>query len=124
MRGLHLMAEFYHCACPSDLLQQAARLASLCRREVELAGLHCLGEHFHQFEPYGVTGSLVLAESHLNIHSWPELNALSLDIYVCNWSTDNRPQAYALYRALRRQLLPARAQVRRLYRGALADGIR
>ncbi|MFN4195262.1 MAG: S-adenosylmethionine decarboxylase family protein [Thermosynechococcus sp.] len=57
-----------------------------------------LGELFHQFgEAGGVTGAVVLAESHLAIHTWPEKRYVTLDVYVCNYSQDNRGKAQALF---------------------------
>lgn len=118
MRGLQLVAEFYQCRAAPQVLERAQVLAELCRQEVDNAGLRRLGDHFHQFEPAGVTGSLVLAESHLNVHTWPEFQSVSLDIYVCNLNTDNRAKAYRLYQALARHFLPGSQHLRELERGA------
>ncbi len=51
-----------------------------CAREAELT---VVGEVFHQFNPIGCTGALILAESHFTIHTWPEHNKLAYDIYTC-----------------------------------------
>jgi S-adenosylmethionine/arginine decarboxylase-like enzyme len=48
-------------------------------------------------QPAGVTGTVVLAESHLAIHTWPEIGAVTLDVYVCNFSGDNSNRAHALF---------------------------
>jgi len=48
------------------------------------AKLTILGEIFHQFNPHGVTGNLILSESHANIHTWPEYNYVSVDIFTCD----------------------------------------
>ena len=57
------------------------------------SGLTPLGELFHTFDGGGVTGTVVLAESHLAIHTWPELNSVALDVYVCNFTQDNSAKA-------------------------------
>jgi S-adenosylmethionine decarboxylase len=62
------------------------------------SGLRSVNELFHRFEPAArgaVTGVVLLAESHLAVHTWPELGAVTLDVYVCNFGGDNsaaRPQ--------------------------------
>jgi spermidine synthase len=60
---------------------------------VNRAGLTILGDLFHQFDGGGVTGTVVLAESHLAIHTWPELQSVTLDVYVCNYTQDNSAKA-------------------------------
>jgi S-adenosylmethionine/arginine decarboxylase-like enzyme len=80
-----------------------------------------VGELFHAFGPdAGVTGVVLLAESHLALHTWPELGAATLDVYVCNLSADNGPRAEALLAALEAAFAPARSERQRLRRGALA----
>jgi S-adenosylmethionine decarboxylase proenzyme len=75
------------------LLHDAEALAALCRRACVEAGLDVVAAAFHQFPGAGATGALVLAESHLAVHTWPELDAVTLDLYVCNHSRDNRAAA-------------------------------
>ena len=57
------------------------------------AGLTIVGDSFHQFAPQGVTGTVLLAESHLAIHTWPEHGFVTVDVYVCNLATDNTAKA-------------------------------
>jgi S-adenosylmethionine decarboxylase len=74
------------------------------------AGLEVVAAAFHQFPAAGATGALVLAESHLAIHTWPELDAVTLDLYVCNHSQDNRAAAEAAYARWRNSSRNARAR--------------
>ncbi len=119
MKGLHILAEFHACDGPRRLLQDAVPLAALCRRACADAGLAVVAEAFHQFAGAGATGALVLAESHLAIHTWPELNAVTLDLYVCNYSQDNRAAAEAAYDALRAEFKPQRVVRHDVKRGAI-----
>ena len=57
------------------------------------SGLTVVGESFYQFEPQGVTGTVLLAESHIAIHTWPEAGFVTVDVYVCNLTTDNTAKA-------------------------------
>lgn len=98
MKGLHLLADLQGCACLPALLSDAQRLAAQARAAVQVAGLTVVGEAFHRFpdagaQPGGVTGSLLLAESHVALHTWPEFGVVTLDVYVCNYSADNSARA-------------------------------
>ncbi|MDK9704241.1 MAG: adenosylmethionine decarboxylase [Sulfuritalea sp.] len=117
MNGLHILAEFHACEGDRRLLLEAEPLAALCRRVCKEAGLEVVAEAFHQFPAAGATGALVLAESHLAIHTWPELESVTLDLYVCNYSQDNRAAAEAAYEALRAGFEPARIVRRDVARG-------
>jgi S-adenosylmethionine decarboxylase proenzyme len=122
MKGLHIIADLYN--CPSrELLVSAVALRTLCLRACASAGLSVLGEHFYQFDSFdriqegGATGAVVLAESHLAIHTWPERAGATLDVYVCNVSADNSRRAEALYAELLAALNPADVLVERVWRG-------
>ena len=119
MNGLHILAEFHACAGDSRLLREADRLAELCRRVCAEVGLSVVAAAFHQFPAAGATGALVLAESHLAIHTWPELDAVTLDLYVCNFSQDNRAAAEAAYEILRAEFKPQRVVRHDVKRGAI-----
>lgn len=124
MHGLHLTADLLDCRCADALLTDTAALASVCRTETHAAGLTVVSELFHRFPapddaPAGITGVLLLAESHLAVHTWPEFRGVTLDAYVCNYSADNSARAEALIEALLRHFQPQRLCRNRLQRGAL-----
>ena len=118
MYGIHLLGEWYGCPA-NEQLTQADALRTLCRRAVEDAGLTIVGDRFHQFEPQGVTGTVLLAESHLAIHTWPESGFVTLDVYVCNYTTDNTDKAKRVFDALEKALAPDRKRVQAIRRGSL-----
>jgi S-adenosylmethionine decarboxylase proenzyme len=121
MNGLHLCAEWHDCACPPDQLTDVAALREAGVAAARAAGLTVVGEVFHAFPaPGGVTGVVLLAESHLALHTWPELAAVTLDVYVCNRSGDHSAQAHAVMAALQRLFRPARREERAIHRGVLA----
>lgn len=122
MQGLHLTADLYHCSSDPRLLIDAASLADLCRLHTLDVGLNLVDEKWHTFPDYqgkpgGVTGMLLLAESHLAVHTWPELGAVTLDVYVCNFTGDNSQKAEFLISALEAALAPRESQRQRLWRG-------
>jgi S-adenosylmethionine decarboxylase len=123
MHGLHLTADLYHCACEAALLTDAKRLGTLCVQAVADAGLQTVAQLFHTFPgsahgPGGVTATVLLAESHLCVHTWPETTSVTLDVYVCNFGGDHSAKAQALMAALQGLFRPATCSLNRLERGA------
>jgi S-adenosylmethionine decarboxylase len=106
LAATHLMANLLDCAGPRALLEDAMALRAQCVALVAAAGLTVVGDYFHQFPGGGVTGTVVLAESHLAVHTWPESNYVTLDVFVCNMSCDNRAKARQLFDALVLAFLP------------------
>ncbi len=122
MKGLHIIADLYNCQ-RGELLVSSPRLRELCVNACTDAGLTVLGDHFYQFDGVdgtqqgGSTGAVVLAESHLAIHTWPERDGATLDVYVCNYTSDNTNKAEAVYETLLEALRPADVLVERVQRG-------
>jgi len=122
VKGLHIIADLYNCQ-KGDLLVSSENLRALCVKTCQETGLTVLGEHFYQFngadgtQEGGATGAVVLAESHLAIHTWPERDGATLDVYVCNYTADNTSKAEAVYAALINALKPADVLVERVIRG-------
>ena len=126
MQGLHLTADCYDCRCIPALLLDPVRLRQFVVEQTLRSGLTIVGEKFHPFQsadgnPAGVTCALLLAESHLAIHTWPERQAVTLDVYVCNFTEDNSAKASNLLDALITSFAPARWQTHRLQRGSGAS---
>lgn len=124
MNGLHLTADLLDCACSDALLTNVDTLAAVCRAETVAAGLTVVSELFHRFPAptegaAGITGVLLLAESHLAVHTWPEVRGVTLDAYVCNYSADNSARAEALIAALLQHFEPLRLARHRIERGVL-----
>ena len=122
MKGLHIIADLYNCQ-KSELLVSSEKLRELCVTACKSAGLTVLGDHFIQFDGAdgtqqgGSTGAVVLAESHLAIHTWPERDGATLDVYVCNYTCDNTGKAEAVYKALLKAFKPGDVIVERVQRG-------
>lgn len=122
MQGLHLTADLYQCGCSQSLLTEADALAEACRTHTLAVGLTLVGEKWHTFpkfqgQPGGVTGMLLLAESHLAVHTWPERGGVTLDVYVCNFCQDNSARAERLMQAMIELFAPANIDTHRILRG-------
>jgi len=122
MKGLHLTADLGGVDPALAIMRDADALAALCREAVARVGLGGVAELFHRFAPEdeqsGITGVVLLAESHLAVHTWPELGGVTLDVYVCNYGGDNSTKAEALLDALLQAFAPREAGVQRLSRAA------
>lgn len=80
--GTHLLADLH--GADAVMLADAGAIDALLRRAALAAGAHVLYGHFHTFGAGGgVTGVLLLAESHISIHTWPEDGFAAVDIFMC-----------------------------------------
>ncbi len=125
MQGLHLTADLYQCTCPDALMLNVDEIAHVCRTQTQQSGLTMEGEKWVKFpdwqgQPGGVTGTVLLAESHLAIHTWPETGNVTLDVYVCNFSADNSGKAQALMDGVIKAYAPQRVVHQQLWRGDIA----
>ena len=118
VNGLHITAELQGCAAALPVMTDAAALRRLCLQAVQGTGLTAVGELFHPFPaPGGLTGVVLLAESHLAVHTWPEFGAVTLDAYVCNVGQDNSARARQLVDVLLVAFEPQQVQRRETVRG-------
>src|SRR4051812_20800519 len=123
MQGLHLTADLHDCRCEPGWLTDPARLEAWCLAAVQAAGLQPVGRLVHPFPatqrgPGGVTATVLLAESHLCVHTWPEQRAVTADVYVCNFGGDHSAKARALIDAIVARFAPGSSQLRSVLRGA------
>jgi S-adenosylmethionine decarboxylase len=119
MTGHHLTADLSGCPAAAPAMTDPQALRRLCIEAVRAAGLTPVGELFHVFPPPGgVTGVVLLAESHLAVHTWPERGAVTLDAFVCNISVDNSAAAQRLVDQLIAAFAPKHVQRQRWLRGA------
>ncbi len=126
MQGLHLTGDLYGCQCHDAMLVDCPTLEQVCRKATLNTGLAIVDATFLALpdtdgEPGGIAGTLLLAESHLAIHTWPERRGVTLDVYVCNYLQDNSGKAQQLFDNLLAQLQPSTWQGERIRRGDLAQ---
>lgn len=130
MHGLHLTADLRDCPVARAVMTEPDALRTTCLDAVRAAGLQPVGELFHRFAPapgaasdaaVGITGVVLLAESHLAVHTWPEMAAVTLDVYVCNLGTDNSGRARALLAWLIAAFAPRRVEHHSLVRGEVTQ---
>ena len=98
-----------------------------CVREAQAAGLQAVAQLVHGFEspdspPAGYTATVLLAESHVCLHTWPEQHAVTLDVYVCNFGGDHSAKAHALMECMVSLFQPRHSERNELQRGRVAAG--
>lgn len=109
--GTHLIADFY--GVDSEKLSNPATIEDLLRRSAEAADAHIIYSHFHPFGPgEGITGVVLLAESHISIHTWPESRFAAVDVFMCG----NAQPRLALD-VIRQALVPSFVNMQDIARG-------
>jgi S-adenosylmethionine decarboxylase len=103
-------------------LTDAQVLLARCVDSAQAAGLQAVNTLTHTFPatmhgPGGVTATVLLAESHLCVHTWPEQKAVTLDVYVCNFGGDHCAQAHQVMDALVALFVPQNVLRQDLLRG-------
>jgi len=111
--GKHLIIELFQ--CDSTILNNPKTLEHHLLAAAKLSGATVIQPFFHQFSPHGVTGVVVVAESHFCLHTWPEYGYCALDIFTCGDSVNgNQALEY-----LKESLKAANASVMEIKRGVL-----
>src|SRR6476660_3912832 len=84
--GRHILVEFYNCS--PELMNDVVHIEKSMVEAAETAGATVINSTFHHFSPYGVSGVVVIQESHLAIHTWPEYGFAAVDLFTCGDSVD------------------------------------
>ena len=84
--GRHILVEFF--GCESEILNEVSTIETGMVNAAEKAGATVINSTFHHFSPYGVSGVVVIQESHLAIHTWPEYQYSAVDLFTCGDSVN------------------------------------
>jgi S-adenosylmethionine decarboxylase len=96
--GRHLLMELED--CNEETLNDLEALKEAMLTAADEAGATILGESFHRFSPHGISGVVVIAESHLCIHTWPEHGYAAADIFTCGTTVQPEKAAELLIEKL------------------------
>lgn len=108
--GQHLLVEYH--GCDVQMLDSEDAIERIMKRAAEAAGATVVTSTFHRFAPQGVSGVVVIEESHLSIHTWPECGYAAVDFYTCG---DCEPKR--AHEILATALAAARSEVMQVHRG-------
>jgi S-adenosylmethionine decarboxylase len=111
--GRHLLAEFWG----ATVTESKSELETFLLNAAKISRSEPLGLSVHKFEPHGITGIVVLAESHISIHSWPEFGYAAIDIFTCGKKT--RPHDALAY--LKEIFSPSKVELKEIHRGDLKN---
>ena len=84
--GRQILVEFYD--CDADVLNDVSQIEAILLEGTRASGASIISHKFHKFSPHGVSGMVVIAESHVAIHTWPEYNYAAVDIFTCGDTID------------------------------------
>jgi S-adenosylmethionine decarboxylase proenzyme len=115
--GHHVLTEFY--GCKPEILDDLKEIKSLMEQAALFSGATIIDSRFHRFNPYGISGVVIIAESHFAIHTWPEFNYASIDIYTCGTTVD----PWKAYEYLKAHLRPQTDTKLELLRGSIEGSI-
>ena len=96
--GKHLLLDLKD--CDEEVLNDLGFLRNALVAAATACGATVLGESFHPFSPQGVSGVVIIAESHLSIHTWPEYGYAAIDIFTCGTSVEPEKAAEFLIEKL------------------------
>jgi len=101
--------------CDKIILNNVNLIKKILIQSAEVSGATIIKSHFHEFNPYGVSGIIVIAESHFSIHTWPEYGYCAIDIFTCgDLINNNKAVNY-----LKKQLKCKQISVLEIKRGTL-----
>jgi len=84
--GDHILLEFH--GCPSHIIEDSDRVEKIFLEAARISRAHIVNSLFHKFNPHGVSGIIVISESHFAIHTWPEHEYAALDLFSCSKNID------------------------------------
>ena len=84
--GRQILIEFYD--CQSEVLTDRDQIRQYMLEAARHAGATVISDTFHHFKPDGISGVVVIAESHISIHTWPEHRYAAVDVFTCGDSVD------------------------------------
>ena len=113
--GRHVLAEFFE--CNPNILNNRDKIENLLVDAAIECGATIVQKCFHMFSPYGVSGVVIISESHLAIHTWPELGYAAVDLFTCGPKCDPK----VAYEYLKKKFDSKKASFTQLKRGILDE---
>ena len=111
--GRHVLAEFFE--CNSNILNSLERIEKLMVDAALECGATVVQKCFHEFNPYGISGVVIISESHFAINTWPELGYAAVDLFTCGTKCDPK----VAYEFLKKKFSSKRASFTELKRGII-----
>lgn len=113
--GSHLLIELF--GCDGKLLEQESYVGSAMRQAASESKATVVEQSFHEFKPYGVSGAVIIQESHYTIHTWPEHSYAAVDLFYCGGTV----QVHRAVEVLRERFQPKRIKFLVVRRGLQSE---
>ncbi len=114
--GRHILVEAYD--CDREALDNIRELQEAMETAAEKAGATVVESAFRKFQPHGISGVLVISESHLTIHTWPEFGYAAIDLFTCGCNADQ----WKAFEHLSTYLKSTRTTSIEIQRGCISPG--
>lgn len=111
--GNHLIVELYD--CNPEVINSSSSVEEKLLGAVRISGAHMVQSVIHEFNPHGVSGVIVIEESHISVHTWPEYGYCALDIFTCGEEIDY----YSALHYLKEEFQAGNLSVTEMKRGLL-----
>ena len=112
--GRHILVELYE--CDAAILNDTRKIRDAMVDAAKAAKCHVVKDVFHKFNPHGVSGVVVVSESHLAIHTWPEFGYAAVDLFTCG-----EGDPWAAYNYLAKELKAGRVSAMEMRRGVMPE---
>jgi S-adenosylmethionine decarboxylase len=113
--GSHLLIELF--GCDKSSLEAEATVGAAMHEAAERSQATVVAESFHEFKPFGVSGAVIIQESHYTIHTWPEHGYAAVDLFYCGGTV----KVHNAVEALRQRFRPKRIKFLVVRRGSRHD---
>jgi len=120
-RGRHILMELWGCDC--DALNSTDVVFELMREAVEVSGATPVLSSVRRFEPQGVTGIMMVQESHFSIHTWPEVGYAAIDAYTCGVRCDPMKSVDVFQRGLKAESIEVQEIIRGVRKNQLLAAV-
>lgn len=84
--GRQILVEYYD--CNNEVINDVSKIESMLLEATRRSNASIISHNFHKFSPHGISGTVVIAESHVAIHTWPEYGYAAVDIFTCGETID------------------------------------
>jgi len=109
--GYHILADLY--GVEPGRIDSVEDVKEVLEGAVKYANLTKISSHYYQFQPHGATGIVLLSESHISIHTWPELGVALVDIFTCS----SEEQTFKALEFIELKLMPKDKKIKFVRRG-------
>lgn len=120
-KSLHILADLYQCEGSAQYFTSEFEVRARTLAMIKSSGFKIVASRFHKFGGAsagggGVTGVVIVSESHITIHTWPERRFVNLDIFFCNYTRDNTRKARLVFKEFARLYQPKRTRRKEVWR--------